>query len=365
LYIYSTDITSGQLEWLNILDFTRVNSSYKFEQDTENIEWTITHNLNTQDLFVIVYDSDGNKQVESEIQFQSDNEIKLIFSEPISGKALLFGASVISSPSNMYTKEEIDELLKNVSGGSGNIVLPENGQDGQVLIKDSSTESGLNWSDKIDGKSAYEIAKDHNFEGTEEEWLKSLKGTNGGNPPNVDYTNYITLNLEQSSDSTSTYYSATATASGLAVCTLQSTTAITSNRGYWHISVNGNSVYFDELKRSGRYSAGVPVTKGDVITFGFETAATSANLNSTSIILYPYKEQNTYSTDEIIIGTWIDNKPIYRKVFTNINGPRTANTTEDLLDISSIDIKELLKMEYHFINDNRNGSLRKFLCKCR
>ena len=114
LYIYSTNITSGQLEWINILDFTRANTSFKFEQDTESTEWVINHNLNTQDLFVIVYDSDGNKQIESEIQFQSDNEIKLIFSEPISGKALLFGASVISSPSNIYTKEEIDELLKNI-----------------------------------------------------------------------------------------------------------------------------------------------------------------------------------------------------------------------------------------------------------
>ena len=150
LYIYSLSQISGQLEWLNILDFTRINTSYKFEQSTENIEWVINHNLNTQDLFVIVYDSDGNKQVESEIQFQSDNEIKLIFSEAISGKALLFGASVISSPSNIYTKEEIDELLKNIdtSGGNSNIILPENGIDGQVLIKDSSTESGLNWSDQ-------------------------------------------------------------------------------------------------------------------------------------------------------------------------------------------------------------------------
>jgi len=150
LYIYSTNITSGNLEWLNILDFTRTNTSYKFEQSSESTEWTITHNLNTQDLFVIVYDSDGNKQVESEIQFQSDNEIKLIFSESISGKALLFGASVVSSPSNIYTKEEIDELLKNIdtSGCNSNIILPENGVDGQVLIKDSSTESGLNWSDQ-------------------------------------------------------------------------------------------------------------------------------------------------------------------------------------------------------------------------
>ena len=34
----------------------------------------------------------------------------------------------------------------------------------------------------IDGKSAYEIAVDNGFEGTEEEWLESLKGTNGYTP---------------------------------------------------------------------------------------------------------------------------------------------------------------------------------------
>ena len=149
LYIYSINISSGNLEWLNILDFTRVNSSFKFEQTTENIEWNITHNLNTQDLFVIVYDSDGNKQIESEIQFQSDNEIKLIFSEPISGKALVFGASVVSSPSNMYTKEEIDELLKNieVSGGSGNIILPDGGSDGYLLSKNGDE---LGWTNPAD-----------------------------------------------------------------------------------------------------------------------------------------------------------------------------------------------------------------------
>jgi len=233
LYIYSTNITSGNLEWLNILDFTRTNTSFKFEQLSESTERNITHNLNTQDLFVIVYDSDGNKQVESEIQFQSDNEIKLIFSEPISGKALLFGASVISSPSNIYTKEEIDELLKNieVSGGSGNIILPENGTDGQVLIKDSNTESGLNWSDNIagkDGKSAYEVAKDIGFEGTEEEWLKSLKGTDGISYSmfsTIDWDNPITLNVVQSTYNNYTFLTAYSTVDGYAVFSVNPTAA--------------------------------------------------------------------------------------------------------------------------------------------
>ena len=37
--------------------------------------------------------------------------------------------------------------------------------------------SGTAGKDGTDGKSAYEIAKEHGFEGTEEEWLESLKGT--------------------------------------------------------------------------------------------------------------------------------------------------------------------------------------------
>lgn len=37
----------------------------------------------------------------------------------------------------------------------------------------------------LDGKSAYEIAKDHGFEGTEYEWLQSLKGAEGADGLNA------------------------------------------------------------------------------------------------------------------------------------------------------------------------------------
>lgn len=33
-----------------------------------------------------------------------------------------------------------------------------------------------------------------------------------------------------------------------------------------------------------------------------------------------------YSTDEKIIGTWIDGSPVYRKVFTNVNGTMSKTT---------------------------------------
>ena len=51
-----------------------------------------------------------------------------------------------------------------------------NGQDG----KDGKDgQNGLDGKDGQDGKSAYQIAKDHGFDGTEAEWLASLKGEKG------------------------------------------------------------------------------------------------------------------------------------------------------------------------------------------
>lgn len=60
--------------------------------------------------------------------------------------------------------------------------LPEGGTTGQVLTR---TEDGAAWSDPAgggagaDGKSAYQIAVENGFVGTEAEWLESLKGADG------------------------------------------------------------------------------------------------------------------------------------------------------------------------------------------
>lgn len=62
--------------------------------------------------------------------------------------------------------------------------------------------------------------------------------------------------------------------------------------------------------------------------------------NGTSV--HATKLLNTYSTNELKIGTWIDGKPIYRKViqFT------TATTETDLtIDVSSLNIDRLVKLD--------------------
>lgn len=113
LYIYAENIFSGTIEWFNLFDLTRQNASYTHIQNDESTEWTIQHDLNTQDLFVVVYDANNNKQIESGVEFLDDNSLKITFSEALSGKAILFAASVNATPSNIYTKEQIDELMKN------------------------------------------------------------------------------------------------------------------------------------------------------------------------------------------------------------------------------------------------------------
>jgi hypothetical protein len=47
-------------------------------------------------------------------------------------------------------------------------------------------------------------------------------------------------------------------------------------------------------------------------------------------------DSTTYSTTETVVGTWIDNKPIYRKVYS-INGTMAQNAWTTLLSISNVD----------------------------
>lgn len=47
---------------------------------------------------------------------------------------------------------------------------------------------------------------------------------------------------------------------------------------------------------------------------------------------------NTYSTDEIRVGTWIDGKPIYKRTFTGNSGSARANATVTIAKNQPIDV---------------------------
>ena len=61
--------------------------------------------------------------------------------------------------------------------------------------------------------------------------------------------------------------------------------------------------------------------------------------------------KSTYSTSEQVVGKWLDNKPIYRKV-VNVNvSSKTSNTIE--ITISSLDIDTFINIS-GIVKDNSN-----------
>ena len=82
------------------------------------------------------------------------------------------------------TEAEWLESLKGVDGKDG-----VNGKDG---CDGRNGADGLPGRDGIDGKSAYIIAVEHGFTGTENEWLQSLKGADGKDGITPDMSDYAT-----------------------------------------------------------------------------------------------------------------------------------------------------------------------------
>src|SRR5690625_3600761 len=76
------------------------------------------------------------------------------------------------------TEEEWLESLKGEQGPQG-----EQGPEGPQGEQGPPGEQGPQGDPGEDGKSAYEIAVDQGFEGTEAEWLESLKGEQGPQGP--------------------------------------------------------------------------------------------------------------------------------------------------------------------------------------
>lgn len=97
------------------------------------------------------------------------------------------------------TENEWLESLKGVDGKDG--VNGKDGCDGRNGIDGLSGKDGKDGADGLpgrdgidgtDGKSAYIIAVEHGFTGTENEWLQSLKGADGKNGITPDMSDYAT-----------------------------------------------------------------------------------------------------------------------------------------------------------------------------
>lgn len=63
--------------------------------------------------------------------------------------------------------------------------------------------------------------------------------------------------------------------------------------------------------------------------------------------------KEVYSTNETVIGTWVDGKPLYRKVFKNIAVPYGSSWTT-MIDLSSLNPEHLsinTNSEFYIVSD--------------
>ena len=61
--------------------------------------------------------------------------------------------------------------------------------------------------------------------------------------------------------------------------------------------------------------------------------------------------ENNYSTEEKVIGTWIDGKPLYRKVITNLKSPSQKDVWKDIYVESNADMLMVEKLLIYYSDD--------------
>jgi len=88
LYYFAT-IDGGEPVWVPV-GTKRLNSTIQIIEP--QLEWTIDHNLGTFDIMATVYDA-NNKVMDAPFTIISADIIKYTFTNPVSGKAVVFGAS--------------------------------------------------------------------------------------------------------------------------------------------------------------------------------------------------------------------------------------------------------------------------------
>lgn len=162
--LYQCNTANSDSEWTE----SKWNQIAENNEVSANItEWSSNKSYTISDL--IIYENTLYKCIESHtsgIEFDSEKWVGLTGAKGDKGDPGTDGVSPTLTVTNTNTGVTVD--ITDVSG-TQNFIL-SNGADG------------------IEGKSAYQIAADNGFEGTEQEWIESLKGQKGdsGITPIID-----------------------------------------------------------------------------------------------------------------------------------------------------------------------------------
>lgn len=181
-----------------------------------------------------------------------------------------------------------------------------------------------------------------------------IDGKDGASGGNVDWDNGTVVDLLSTISSTQSSSSMQRWDGSYAapfdgICVFESTTpsAVTSDAAYGGIgfSVNGTVQSTLRLRCTTNSIQITGIRKGDTIGafILWLKSQSTAKPSTFTLTFYPYQSNNNYSTDEIVIGKWIDGKPIYRKVVQGTT-PSNSNLT-NVVNLSSLSIDTLISIE--------------------
>lgn len=122
LYAYIT--ISGMQTWYPLVRST--SSTYIHTQGLESLTWTVSHSLETTDLWYQIQDQTGQIILPASFESIDQNTFKLHFTEAITGTCVVIGTAAIDVPK---LKASLIEVGANVRIGSTGITI--NGE--QVL----------------------------------------------------------------------------------------------------------------------------------------------------------------------------------------------------------------------------------------
>ena len=171
-------------------------------------------------------------------------------------------------------------------------------------------------------------------------------GEPGSSGPDVDMDNLVTPTVEMVPGGANNDASFVASVSGKAVINFQAATVPNVGQSIFQISVNGVYVYVIGM-RTGMNTATVPVKAGDIVNIW------ANGTGSWNVSIAPYIN-NTYSTNEQVVGTWIDGKPIYRKVIQT-PGPTEVGVIKSI-DITDLNAETVVRLDGRYFWDSTKSN---------
>jgi hypothetical protein len=140
--IYRTDeqqvyvcVATNPIVWLPLI---KVAESYVHIQDTVATTWTITHNLETTNVLVQVYDNAGNKFIPDAITVVDNNTVQVDVNPSTAGKALIIALDASVGAFVQHNQLSLDVLksgqeISNVTYNSDNKPTLVNYSDGTYV----------------------------------------------------------------------------------------------------------------------------------------------------------------------------------------------------------------------------------------